>query len=106
MAEQKHPVSLWFPIRNGRLESRGPGVMEWRSAGEKTWELSTEGRIALFHHGWDRMATDADFSHEANEENEEDSSPGNMRNTPLCILRSTLSKLPAPRSAFNCFCEV
>jgi hypothetical protein len=45
----------------------------------------------FFYDGRDRMATDADFSHEANEENEEDSSP-----SWLPAPRSPLSALPSP----------
>jgi hypothetical protein len=86
------------PRRNGRLECWTGGVM-----GEGLG--NGDGRDRSFHHGWDRMDTDADFSDEANEENEEDSSSrttGNTRtDTSLRIPGSPFCILPSPFPAMT-----
>jgi len=55
----------------------------------------------FFHHGWDRMATDTDFSHEANEENEENSSPRTMGNTRTGLAAKKRKRRKTPRRRGN-----
>jgi hypothetical protein len=72
--------------KNGNSQLQDPSTADWRRFTRIHLFLAsnsfrTSGRLGgrktarFFHHGSDRMATDTNFSHQANEENEENSSP-------------------------------